>query len=53
MNYTEWKQEYLELFIKQIKQHKYSGGYTSVYINELANELLGRGGFLKISGIGK
>ena len=53
MNYTEWKQEYLELFIKQIKQHKYSGGYTSVYINELANELLGRNGFIENLGYWK
>ena len=45
MNYTEWKQEYLELLIELIKQHEYSKDYTQVYITELANELLERGGF--------
>lgn len=43
MNYTEWKQEYLELLIELIKQHQYSKNYTQTYITELANELLERG----------
>jgi len=43
MNYSEWKQEYLELLIELIKQHEYSKDYTQVYITELANELLERG----------
>ena len=47
MNYTEWKQEYLELLIKLIKQHEYSKDYTQTYITELANELLERGGFFE------
>ena len=47
MNYTEWKQEYLERLIQLIKQHEYSKDYTQVYITELANELLERGGFYK------
>ena len=47
MNYTEWKQEYLELLIELIKQHEYSKDYTQVYITELANELLERGGFFE------
>ena len=45
MNYTEWKQEYLERLIQLIKQHEYSKDYTQDYIHELANELLERGGF--------
>lgn len=45
MNYSEWKQEYLELLIKLIKQHEYSKNYTQDYIDELANELLERSGF--------
>lgn len=45
MNYSEWKQEYLELLIELIKQHEYSKDYTQDYIHELANELLERGGF--------
>ena len=45
MNYTEWKQKYLELLIELIKQHEYSKDYTQDYIHELANELLERGGF--------
>ena len=47
MNYTEWKQEYLELLIKLIKQHEHSKDYTQDYIHELANELLERGGFFE------
>ena len=47
MNYTEWKQEYLELLIKLIKQHEYSRDYTQVYMTELANELLERGAFFE------
>jgi len=43
MNYTEWKQEYLELLIKLIKQHEYSKKHSDDFINELANELLERG----------
>lgn len=45
MNYTEWKQEYLERLIQLIKQHEYSKDYKQTYITELANELLERGGF--------
>lgn len=47
MNYSEWKQEYLELLIELIKQHEYSKDYTQTYITELANELLERGGFFE------
>ena len=47
MNYTEWKQEYLERLIQLIKQHEYSKNYTQTYITELANELLERGGFFE------
>ncbi|MBI0114449.1 MULTISPECIES: hypothetical protein [unclassified Gilliamella] len=47
MNYTEWKQEYLELLIELIKQHQYSKNYTQTYMTELANELLERGGFFE------
>ena len=47
MNYSEWKQEYLELLIELIKQHQYSKNYTQTYITELANELLERGGFFE------
>ena len=47
MNYTEWKQEYLERLIQLIKQHEYSKDYTQTYITELANELLERGGFFE------
>ena len=47
MNYSEWKQEYLELLIKQIENHEYSKDYTQDYIHELANELLERGGFFE------
>ena len=42
MNYTEWKQEYLELLIELIKQHQYSKNYTQDYIDELVIELLER-----------
>jgi len=45
MNYTEWKQEYLELLIRLIKQHEYSKNHSNDYIDELAIELLGRSGF--------
>ena len=45
MNYTEWKQEYLELLIELIKQHEYSKDCSNDYIDELANELLERRGF--------
>ena len=45
MNYTEWKQEYLECLIQLIKQHEYSKKYSNDSINELVIELLERGGF--------
>ena len=45
MNYTEWKQEYLECLIQLIKQHEYSKNHSNDAINELAIELLERGGF--------
>lgn len=45
MNYTEWKQEYLELLTNLIKQHEYSKNHSNDSINELAIELLERGGF--------
>ena len=45
MNYTEWKQEYLELLTNLIKQHEYSKNHSNDAINELAIELLERGGF--------
>lgn len=47
MNYSEWKQEYLELLIKLIKQHEYSKNYTQDYIDELVIELLELGGFFE------
>ena len=43
MNYTEWKQEYLEHLIQLIKQHEYSKNHSNDSINELANKLLERG----------
>lgn len=45
MNYTEWKQEYLECLIQLIKQHEYSKNHSNDAINELMIELLERGGF--------
>lgn len=45
MNYTEWKQEYLECLIQLIKQNEYSKNHSNDAINELMIELLGRGGF--------
>lgn len=45
MNYTEWKQEYLECLIQLIKQHEYSKNHSNAYIDKLVIELLERSGF--------